>query len=141
VKSVLIDTSAFFGLLVKEHVHHPRCRELFSQAAGENWNLVITNMILVETYALLLNHTHQRRILAIQCLDWMQRVPIQIERVREEDERHAITLVREHEDKTYSLWSVDDSEAGQERAFGKVGLKKPKKKAHTRARNSGDTPP
>ena len=60
-------------------------------------------MVLVETYALLLNHTRQGRAIAIRFLDWAERTAIQIERVRQEDEHAAIALVRDHDDKTYSL--------------------------------------
>jgi predicted nucleic acid-binding protein len=103
VKQVFVDTSAFFGLLVSQDEHHARARELFAQATAEKWKLAITNIITVETYALLLNHTHQGRPLAIRFLDWLERVPIHVERVTEEDERRAVSLVRDHDDKAYSL--------------------------------------
>jgi predicted nucleic acid-binding protein len=103
VKRVFVDTSAFFGLLVSQDQHHARAREPFAQATAEKWKLAITNVITFETYALLLNHTHQGRPLAIRFLDRLERVPIQVERVTAEDERNAVALVRDHDDKTYSL--------------------------------------
>lgn len=103
MRRVFVDTSAFFGLLVSQDEHHSRARELFAQATAGKWKLAVTNIVTVETYALLLNHTHQGRPLAIRFLDWLDRAPIHKERVTEEDERRAISLVRDHDDKTYSL--------------------------------------
>jgi hypothetical protein len=103
VKRVFVDTSAFFGLLVRDDEHHPRSRELFAQAKAEGWRLVITNIIVIETYALLLTRTIGGRKRAVRFLDWVERVDMHRERITEQDERKAVALVRAHDDKTYSL--------------------------------------
>jgi len=41
--------------------------------------------------------------MAIEFLDTLDRTTVHVERVRVEDERQAIALVRAHKDKTYSL--------------------------------------
>jgi len=96
-------TGAFFAVLVPEDLHHERARVIFTRAGEERWQLVTTNMVVIETYALLLNRAHGGRPSALAFLDAIERDEYQIERVKESDEAAAIELVRSHEDKTYSL--------------------------------------
>lgn len=104
MKRVFVDSGGFFGLLIREDAHHARARELFAQAKADRWELLTTNVVVIETYALLLNRSVQGRALAVRFLDWLDRVEsIQRERITEEDEDKAIALVRDHDDKTYSL--------------------------------------
>jgi predicted nucleic acid-binding protein len=104
VKRVFVDSGGFFGLLIREDGHHACARELFAQAKTEGWGLVTTNVVVIETYALLLNRSLQGRVLAVRFLDWLDRVEsIQRERITEDDEDKAVALVRDHDDKTYSL--------------------------------------
>ena len=103
MKRVFVDTGAFFAVLVPEDLHHERARVIFTRAGEERWQLVTTNMVVIETYALLLNRAHGGRPSALAFLDAIERDEYQIERVKESDEAAAIDLVRAHEDKTYSL--------------------------------------
>ena len=103
MKAVFVDTGAFFAVLIPEDLHHERARALFTQAGEEGWQLVTTNMVVIETYALLLNRSHGGRPSALAFLDAIERDEYQIERVSESDEAAAFDLVRAHEDKTYSL--------------------------------------
>lgn len=48
--------------------------------------LVTTNVVVVETYALLLNRTGEGRAKAIQFLDHLKASRVRIERVTEDDE-------------------------------------------------------
>ena len=94
MKRVFVDTGAFFAVLVTEDLHHERARVIFTQAGEERWQLVTTNMVVVETYALLLNRAHGGRPSALAFLDAIERDEYQIERVKESDEAAAIDLVR-----------------------------------------------
>jgi len=76
---------------------------VFSRANTERWQLVTSNTVVVETYALLLNRTGEGRPKAIGFLDDIDSSGLQVERVSEADEKKAIALIRSHGDKNYSL--------------------------------------
>jgi len=103
VKRVLVDTGGFYALLSENDRDHERALEVFRQANSERWKLVTTNVVVIETYALLLNRTGEGRQKALEFIDHLERSKFQVERVTEADERLAIALVRAHTDKTYSL--------------------------------------
>lgn len=103
MKRVFVDSGGFFALLVRSDAAHQDARRIFEQANAERWHLVTTNTVVVETYSLLLNRTRQGRSSAVAFLDHLEQTTIRIERVNEGDEAKAITLVRTHQDKTYSL--------------------------------------
>lgn len=103
MKRVFLDTGAFFAVLIPEDLHHERARALFTQAGEEGWQLVTTNMVVIETYVFLLNRARGGRPSALAFLDAIERDEYQIERVDESEEAAAFALVRAHEDKTYSL--------------------------------------
>jgi predicted nucleic acid-binding protein len=103
VKRVFVDSGGFFALLAREDRFHERARALFLRANDERWRLVTTNVVVIETYALLLTRSRGGRHNAIRFLDMITGDAYQVERVRKNDEDHAIALVRAHEDKDYSL--------------------------------------
>jgi predicted nucleic acid-binding protein len=103
VKLAFVDTGGFFALISDNDVKHERALDVFRQANTERWKLVTTNVVVFETYTLLLNRTGEGRPKAIQFLDQLKASRMQIERVTEGDEERAIALVRAHADKTYSL--------------------------------------
>lgn len=103
MKRVLVDTGGFFALYSANDVDHARAIEAFRKANSERWELVTTNAVVVETYALLLNRTGEGRDKAIQFLDDLESSELRVERVSEADEDKAVALVRAHQDKTYSL--------------------------------------
>ena len=82
---------------------HAGAVDVFGQANTQRWQLVTTNAVVVETHALLLNRTREGRILAIKFLDDLESSGLRVERVSETDEKAAISLIRGHQDKTYSL--------------------------------------
>ncbi len=82
MKRVFVDTSRFFALLCPEDQSHECARPLFVQANTEQWRLVTTNAVVIETHALLLARLHDGRRHALGFLD---------------------RLVRSHGDKDYSL--------------------------------------
>jgi len=103
MRRVFVDSGGFFALLVREDQFHDHARSLFGQANRENWRLITTNAVVIESYALLLTRSHGGRHHAIQFLDMMTRDAYQVERIDESDEKNAVRLVRAHEDKAYSL--------------------------------------
>jgi predicted nucleic acid-binding protein len=103
VKRVFVDTSGFFALLVEEDQFHEYARLLFRQANTERWHLVTTNVVVIETYALLLVRSHSSRYDALRFLDMIEKDAYRVERIRKTDETRARALVRAHQDKTYSL--------------------------------------
>jgi uncharacterized protein len=103
VKRVFVDSSGFFALLIEEDQFHEHARLLFQRANSERWRLVTTNVVVIETYALLLVRAHSSRQDALKFLDMIEKDAYQVERVRKTDEAQAIALVRAHQDKTYSL--------------------------------------
>ncbi|TVR62300.1 MAG: PIN domain-containing protein [Candidatus Competibacteraceae bacterium] len=103
MRRVLVDSGGFFALLVREDQFHDRARSLFGQANSENWRLMTTNVVVIESYALLLTRAHGGRHHAIRFLDMVSRDAYQVERISQSDEENAMRLVRAHQDKAYSL--------------------------------------
>lgn len=106
MRRVFVDTGGFVALLVAEDQQHARANEIFETAARDRWSLVTTNAVVVETYSVLLARARNGRGAAIAFLDAAMADPSQglsVERVRVEDETNAITLLRAHSDKGYSL--------------------------------------
>jgi predicted nucleic acid-binding protein len=103
VRRVFVDSGAFFALLVPQDASHTAASRAFEQAEAEHWELRTTNVVVIETYALLIARTHAGRLAAIAFLDALERSPLRVERVSAGDERRAVALVRAHADKTYSL--------------------------------------
>jgi predicted nucleic acid-binding protein len=103
VRSVFIDTSGFYALMVAEDVNHSRAVELFSIAEREKWGLVTTNAVMFEAYALFLHRARAGREAVIRFLDAVQSDTYELERIRDDDEAKAIALLLTHDDKMYSL--------------------------------------
>jgi uncharacterized protein len=103
VKSVFVDSGAFFALLASGDAMHARAAELFEQADADGWSLVTTNAVLYETYALLLTRSRPGRQNALAFLDMLSADDYRVERVRKGDEDQAVALLRAHTDKAYSL--------------------------------------
>ena len=112
MKRAFVDTGGFYALISENDVKHDTAFAVFRQANCERWNLVTTNVVVFETYALLLNRTGEGRPKAIQFLDHLKASGLRIERVTEDDEDKAIALVRGHADKIYSLCDAVDDDDG-----------------------------
>jgi predicted nucleic acid-binding protein len=52
VKSVFVDTSGFYAVLDAADPFHTAAKALFERAEGESWQLVTTNYVVHETWAL-----------------------------------------------------------------------------------------
>jgi|SRR5579885_3654966 len=101
---VFVDTGGFVALLVAEDRMHPRANAIFESAAQDGWTLVTTNIVVIETYSVLLARARHGRGAAIAFLDAVTADQgVVVERVRAEDESRAMALLRAHSDKAYSL--------------------------------------
>lgn len=69
MKRIFVDSGGFFALLVREDRFHERARILFQRANSERQQLVTTNAVVIETYALILTRTYSGRQNAIAFLD------------------------------------------------------------------------
>lgn len=105
MRRVFVDTGGFVALLVAEDRMHEQAAVLIRTAAAERWSLVTTNLVVVETYSVLLARARDGRRAAISFLNGvMASTPaLSVERVRVEDEVRAMAIVRAHDDKSYSL--------------------------------------
>jgi predicted nucleic acid-binding protein len=52
VKSVFVDTSRFYAVLDADDPFHPTAKALYQRAERESWQLVTTNYVVHETWAL-----------------------------------------------------------------------------------------
>ena len=100
---VFVDSGGFFAHLVSEDALHARARELFAQAEREDWHLVTTNAVVYETHALLINRAREGREAGLRFLEHVQRGLCEIVHVTQDDEARAISILRDHQDKTYSF--------------------------------------
>lgn len=71
MRRIFVDSGGFFALRVREDQFHDHARSLFGQANRENWRLITTNAVVIESYALLLTRSYGGRHHAIQFLDTM----------------------------------------------------------------------
>ena len=69
MKDVFVDTGGWFGLLVPEDEHYLKAGALFRRADAEDWNLVTTDAVVFETYALLVNRARDGLTKARKMLD------------------------------------------------------------------------
>ncbi|MCG8556856.1 MAG: PIN domain-containing protein [Proteobacteria bacterium] len=102
MKRVFVDTSGFVAILVAEDVSHARARDLLAHANAERWRLVTTNVVVFETYGVLLIRSRDKRRAAMTFLDLVATGTCWVERVRRTDEANALSILRSHKDKNYS---------------------------------------
>ncbi|OFW06460.1 MAG: hypothetical protein A3I61_20125 [Acidobacteria bacterium RIFCSPLOWO2_02_FULL_68_18] len=103
MKVVFVDSGGFFAHLVSEDPLHTRAKELFAQAERESWRLVTTNAVVYETHALLTNRTREGREAGLRFVEHIERGFCEIVRVTQDAEAAAISILRDHQDKTYSF--------------------------------------
>jgi predicted nucleic acid-binding protein len=103
VTPVFVDTGGFFAALVAEDAHHAHAAHLFARSKREAWRLVTTNAVVYETHALLVNRVRNGRDVALAFLAAIDAGLAVAERVRVEDDRSAVKILRAHTDKGYSF--------------------------------------
>lgn len=75
---VFVDTSAFYSLLDREDANHAAARPIWTQLLADNSNLISTNYILIETFALVQNRLgmnavtdFQQNVAPILSIEWV----------------------------------------------------------------------
>jgi predicted nucleic acid-binding protein len=53
VKTVFVDTSGFYAFLNPKDPFHAQARDCFARAESESWQLVTTNCVMQETWAII----------------------------------------------------------------------------------------
>jgi uncharacterized protein len=97
VARALVDTSAVFALLDRSDTNHAAARRTLQQLAQRRVQPVLTNFIVAESHALALS-----RLDADVARRWLLANAWPVERVGEDDESKARTIIASHTDKTYS---------------------------------------
>jgi predicted nucleic acid-binding protein len=100
-RRALLDTSAYFALVDLNEQRHPDAESIRHRLVGERWRLFTTNFILAETHALLL--TRLGYPYAMRFLDELEQSLTTIVRVVAADERRAREILRQYDDKAFSL--------------------------------------
>ena len=97
MKSVFVDTSAFYAAINRRDRHHEEAACLFELATAEQWRLITSNFVLAETHALILTRLGRRFATA-----WLRNVPAFIARISREDEHAGLQIILGHHDKAFS---------------------------------------
>jgi predicted nucleic acid-binding protein len=103
---VFVDSGGWFAHLVAEDASHATARDLFGRALRERWSLVTTNVVVIETYALLINRALDGRRIGLEMLDDMGAGLCRIVRVTAGDEAKAIALLRAQTDKRATRFAM-----------------------------------
>lgn len=98
IKVVFVDTSAIAALLNSKDFNHEQAKNVLENLKSQNASLLITNYIRVETHALLLHKAGYE--LAVKFLDSRS---FFIEWADREDENMAIKIIKQYNDKSFSL--------------------------------------
>jgi uncharacterized protein len=100
-RRVLVDTSAYFALANPQDASHENVRQTVIELTGRGYRTFTTNLILAETHALLLARVN--RSVALQVLMEIHNSATVIVRVSSGDERRAREILRQYDDKDFSL--------------------------------------
>ena len=94
---ILVDTSAVFALLDRSDANHRAARDTLEQLRRRRTEPFLTNFIVAESHALVLT-----RLGADTARRWLLGNVWPVERVGEDDESKAVTIVGRYVDKTFS---------------------------------------
>ena len=94
---ILVDTSAVFALLDRSDANHAAARDTLEHLKRRRTEPLLTNFIVAESHALALS-----RLGSDVARRWLLGNAWPVERVGEEDESKAVTIVRRFVDKTFS---------------------------------------
>ncbi|MBI2194421.1 MAG: type II toxin-antitoxin system VapC family toxin [Planctomycetes bacterium] len=88
-KTVFVDTSGFYALLDGSDTFHPKARDCFERSQAESWQLVTTNYVIHESWAVI-----QAR-LGWEAVDaWLDRVLRCCDILWVDPELHALAMAR-----------------------------------------------
>ena len=101
-RRVFVDTSAYFAAANRREAAHDRFGSLFWRVVNERWRLFTTNFVLAELHALLLARVD--RYVALRVLAEVDASEATtIVRVSAGDEQRARTIIKQYDDKDFSL--------------------------------------
>ena len=100
-RRIFIDTSAFFALASLRDPDHRNAQAIRRQLIRESALLFTTNFVLAETHALLLARVNRR--VALETIVAIQSGRVIVIRATPDDERDALGILRQYDDKDFSF--------------------------------------
>ena len=100
-RRVFVDSSAYLALLDTDDEHHSEAREIIQELAHARYRQFTTNVLLIESHALILSVLGRGR--AAQFLTDMEESHTVIIRARAADEARAKQLLFQYTDKDFSF--------------------------------------
>jgi predicted nucleic acid-binding protein len=100
-RRVFVDSSVYLALLDQDDEHHSQTTQLLHQLAHERYRQFTTNVLLIESHALILSVLGRAQ--AAQFLTDMQESNTVILRVRAADEARAQQILFQYDDKDFSF--------------------------------------
>jgi uncharacterized protein len=101
-RRVFVDASAYFAVANRRDTHHTAAQAALSQLVAERRPFFTTNFILAETHALLLTKVN-RDVAARVLFEIDNSQMTTIVRVSASDEARARAIIRQYQDKNFSL--------------------------------------
>lgn len=98
---IFVDTSAYYALTDPHDNNHAAASSMALRLAGEGADLFTTNFVAAETHGLILNRMDRNT--AERVLERLYASTTRIVRAKEGDEAHAREIVRQYQDKEFSL--------------------------------------
>jgi predicted nucleic acid-binding protein len=95
--TAIVDTSAIYALLDRSDANHAQAVGILEKLRDKGDAVVITNLVLAETHALLLS-----KLGYTAARSWLSGQVWPVERILPEDEERAVDIICSHEDKTFS---------------------------------------
>jgi predicted nucleic acid-binding protein len=115
-RELFVDTSAWYALLLKAHPDHTRVAAALRGTLKSGERAVTTNLVLAETYALLLSRGH--RAAAITFLAAVRKIPNVVVTSTEELEQRALSdWLMPFDDQDFSLADAVSFAVMQERGI------------------------
>jgi uncharacterized protein len=100
-RRVFVDSSAYLALLDQDDEHHREATQLLHQLAQERYRQFTTNVLLIESHALILSVLGRAQ--AAQFLTDMHESHTVVVRVRASDEARATQILFQYTDKDFSF--------------------------------------
>ena len=100
-RRVFVDSSAYLALLDADDEHHSQATEILQELAQARYRQFTTNVLLIESHALILSVLGRRR--AAQFLKDMEESNTVVMRARASDEERAKQILFQYTDKDFSF--------------------------------------
>ena len=97
---VFVDTGALFAVFNRDDVHHAAAQSFLIRDRRVRRSFITSNFVIAETHALILRRAGRKP--AFQFLRSMQSGATVIERISEGDEKRALEIITQYDDKDFS---------------------------------------